>query len=264
MPERDAPLSADEMPNLQTESRRLQHESEALPSSRATLKNSRFLSAVWPAIAVLILCIIGLSIWNNALVETSRQQQDFIQDFQQRLGSLEKQLSSSDENMTQSSVVMQVRLKDIEKRTEELWAQMDKLWAAAWRRNQTEIADHGKRLDAFDKTMVEQNETISALDAQLTKEQKALSRLKSENVKLAKNIKVFTAKEKELLSLKAQIIEQLEGNKALQKKVDENQQWQQSNNAFRLQTNKTLARLENQIKPLLPTPSVTATSSENK
>ena len=264
MPERDAPLNADEMPSLQAESRSVKTEADSLQSSRADLTNKRFLSAIWPAIAVLILCIVGLSIWNNALVETSRQQQDLIQDAQQRLSLLEKQLSSSDESMTQSSVVMQVRLKDIETRTEELWTQMDKLWAAAWRRNQTEIADHGKRLDAFDESMIKQNKTLIALDMQLTKEQKSLSRLKAENVKLAKNIKVFTAKEKELLALKTQINDQLQGNKLLQKKIDDNQQWQQSNNAFRLQTNKTLARLEKQIKPLLPTKAAASPSTNNK
>ena len=260
MPERDTPLDIDEMPAMQADKReesdsggaKLKSKSRDNSSSGAdskikTIKAPRSLSAIWPAIAILILCIVGLSVWNNALVEKSRQQQDDLLDAIQRISSLENSLSSTDDSMTQSSVVMQIRLKAIEKNTQELTTQMDKLWASAWRRNQTEIAAHGKQISALEKSRKEQQEKLADIDSQFTAEQKVLRKVKAENASLAKNIKVITAKEKELAALKNKVLAQMEASKKLSVQVQENTQWQKSNNAFRQQTNKNFARLEQEI-----------------
>lgn len=261
MPERDAPIDIDELPNIQAENRQKDASVDnydqaglsmkadgASTSARVVKRQARTLSAMWPAIAVLILCIIGLSIWNKDLVERQHQQQDSLFDAKERIVALESKLSSTDESMTQSSVVMQIRLKDIEKRSAELWTQMDKLWASAWRRNQTEISDHTKQLSVMDKSFAANENKVEKINDNLTSALKAISDLKAESADLAKNIKVFTAKTKEIATLKAQLQDQIEKNRVLQKSVDDNSQWQKSNNAFRIQTNKTLERLELQIK----------------
>ncbi|MEN8771342.1 MAG: hypothetical protein ABF267_08670, partial [Glaciecola sp.] len=43
--------------------------------------------------------------------------------------------------MGNSTVALQVKVTELANRLEELWQQMDKLWASAWRRNQSEIKD---------------------------------------------------------------------------------------------------------------------------
>lgn len=261
MPERDTPLNVDEMPVMQADKRTESSATEAYAvkdDGIKTIKAARSLSAIWPAIAVLILCIIGLSVWNNALVERGRQQQDDLLDSLQRISKLENSLSSTGESMTQSSVVMQIRLKEIEKSTMELTNQMDKLWASAWRRNQTQIAAHGKQIEVLDAYLKEQSKQLGNLDTQFTAEQKAVSKLKVENASLAKNIKVFTAKEKELGVLKKQLLVQIAASKTLKTQVQDNTQWQKSNNAFRLQTNKNLARLEKKIANKNVPPSVSS------
>ena len=254
MPERDTPLDIDELPIMQADKRTDDsiegaQDSEITENKGAvkTIKAPRSISAIWPAIAVLILCIVGLSVWNSALVEKSRQQQDDLLDAFQRLSLLEESVSSTGESMTQSSVVMQIRLKEIEKNTQELTTQMDKLWASAWRRNQTEIAAHGKQIEALEKQRQEQASQLESLTSEFTAEQKTIRQLKAENTLLAKNIKVFTAKEKEWLDLKKQLIAQAAANKALKAQVEENIQWQKSNNAFRQQTNKNFARIEKEM-----------------
>ena len=259
MPKRDAPLNVDALPKMQADVPEVAavKSGKHIERRKDVLKERRFMSAIWPAISILILCIIGLSIWNGALVERASEQRDALVEADLRISKLEQSLFSTDESMTQSSVVLQVRLKEIETRTEDLWTQMDKLWASAWRRNQTEIADHGKRLDGFDKTTSVQQEVLKGFDTQLTAMQKSMSRLKSENVKLAKNLKVLTAKEKELSLLKDELLSQMADMKKLRLQVDENTQWQKSNMAFRQQTNKTLSQLEKQLaaqtKPIVNT-----------
>ncbi|NRB38793.1 MAG: hypothetical protein HRU20_10050 [Pseudomonadales bacterium] len=254
MPERDTPLNMDKMPAMQAD-KRVESAADLDVNSAAgvtkdtikTIKAPRSLSAIWPAVAILVLCIIGLSLWNNALVQESRKQQDDILDALQRISRLENSLSSTDESMTQSSVVMQIRLKKIEKDTKELTTQMDKLWASAWRRNQTEIAAHSSQINALGKAQKTQKLTLADLDTQFTQQQKNISQLKAENTSIAKNIKVFSAKEKELAKLKPQLLAQIKASKNLKQQVQENTQWQKSNNAFRQQTNKNFARLEKDI-----------------
>lgn len=58
---------------------------------------------------------------------------------EQRLLSLENRLSATGEEMGNSTVALQVKVSELSEKSEELWDQMDKLWASAWRRNQTEI-----------------------------------------------------------------------------------------------------------------------------
>lgn len=58
-----------------------------------------------------------------------------------RILELENRLSATGEEMGNSTVALQVKVTELANRLEELWQQMDKLWASAWRRNQSEIKD---------------------------------------------------------------------------------------------------------------------------
>lgn len=66
--------------------------------------------------------------------------QAFIKSSELRIVELENQLSVTGEEMGESTGAMKVRLEKLTIRTEELWGQMDKLWASAWRKNQADIA----------------------------------------------------------------------------------------------------------------------------
>ncbi|MDT0594093.1 hypothetical protein [Glaciecola petra] len=62
-----------------------------------------------------------------------------IDEKEKRLLSLENRLSATGEEMGNSTIALQVKVTELSEKSEELWEQMDKLWASAWRRNQTEI-----------------------------------------------------------------------------------------------------------------------------
>ncbi|MGY0640336.1 MAG: hypothetical protein ACW7DM_06135, partial [Paraglaciecola chathamensis] len=72
---------------------------------------------------------------------TIEQQKLVIIEAQKRIGDLENRLSATGEEMDQSAVALQVKVTELSAKTQELWDQMDKLWASAWRRNQSEIKD---------------------------------------------------------------------------------------------------------------------------
>ncbi|MFD2166579.1 hypothetical protein ACFSJY_09900 [Thalassotalea euphylliae] len=60
---------------------------------------------------------------------------------EQRIVELERQLSATDEEMGESTVAMRAKLEGLIEKTDTLWGEMDKLWASAWRKNQSQIKE---------------------------------------------------------------------------------------------------------------------------
>lgn len=71
-----------------------------------------------------------------------------------RIMELERMLSATDAEMGQSTVALQAKVGQLSEKTEELWSQMDKLWASAWRRNQQEIQALGAQLKTNDEAVL--------------------------------------------------------------------------------------------------------------
>lgn len=83
---------------------------------------------------------VYLFLENQTLLENQTQAQRRIQD-------LENQLSATGAELGDSAAAIQAKLTQVGAKTDELWQQMDKLWASAWRRNQQEIKDLSKDLE---------------------------------------------------------------------------------------------------------------------
>lgn len=117
-------------------------------------------SPVFPIILTLIMfsiCAWFLNKQNDLLIES-----------QNRIESLESQLSATGEEMGSSAVAMQVKVKDLSEKTTELWKQMDKLWASAWRRNQNEIGELKGDFNKYNKLQSEQQELVNSVLKQQT------------------------------------------------------------------------------------------------
>lgn len=86
----------------------------------------------------------GASYW---LYEQKRIQDNVIADAENRILELERRLSATGEEMDQSAVALQVKVTELSEKTDTLWNEMDKLWASAWRKNQSEIKGLDKKID---------------------------------------------------------------------------------------------------------------------
>lgn len=81
-----------------------------------------------------------------------------------RIKALEDKLSATGEEMGNSTVALQVKITELSATAKELWEQMDKLWASAWRRNQQEI----KTLSTnFKNLQQDTNKLVKDLDAKV-------------------------------------------------------------------------------------------------
>jgi len=101
---------------------------------------------------------------------------------EERIAQLENKLSATGEEIGESTVALQVKVTELSNKSAELWEQMDKLWASAWRRNQKEIADLGDRVSNVQKGI---NENISSVDADVKSQASQLGALKNQLASLA-------------------------------------------------------------------------------
>ena len=103
------------------------------------------------------------------LYHLTTQQQALLSGAEQRIQQLENKLSATGEEIGESTVALQVKVTELSNKSSELWEQMDKLWASAWRRNQKEIADLSDRTNADKKQLQESVGQVSRnLDSQKT------------------------------------------------------------------------------------------------
>lgn len=172
---------------------------EAFKSSRSDLKSrpkppsggsgSTFANVM---IYILLLLLMAGGWWFDL---QNKQLQEKLDSADARIQDLERQLSATGEEMGESAVVIKARLQTLGEKTDELWEQMDKLWASAWRRNQADI---------------------KALETDLKKQQSRVNELNKSVATSTDSIKAVADKQTQTDFNVGILTEQLDGAKALQ------------------------------------------------
>ncbi|MDK1288624.1 hypothetical protein [Pseudoalteromonas umbrosa] len=93
--------------------------------------------------------LIALAACSYGLYQQNQATQAQLIESTKRIAELERTLSATGEEMGLSAGAMQANLTALSERTDELWSQMDKLWASAWRRNQSEIKKLKEQADTL-------------------------------------------------------------------------------------------------------------------
>jgi hypothetical protein len=155
----------DDMPKIRLEKDDLDsfHRTRAQSTKKSSKKSSSpdepssiFNPPSWLAILLLLAIIVGVtSYW-------SYQQYEVLQQAQSRITDLESRLSATGEDMDQSAAALQIKVSELSVRTEDLWEQMDKLWASAWRRNQSEIGELNKTVMALKASTEESAKSLNS------------------------------------------------------------------------------------------------------
>ncbi|MCF2948169.1 hypothetical protein L0668_08635 [Paraglaciecola aquimarina] len=142
----------------------------------------------------------------GAGVYWSSEQYKVLQQAQTRISELENRLSATGEEMDQSTVALGVKVKELSAKTKELWDQMDKLWASAWRRNQADI----KALEKSVATLTANNDkALKALSGNYAENDTQISLAKEQLVNHASIIKQVQQQLTQISSGDAEIEQQL-------------------------------------------------------
>jgi chromosome segregation ATPase len=190
-----------------------------VPDESSTATNS----PSWFAFLFLLIIVVGAAgYW-------SFEQFKVLQHAQSRIAELESRLSATGEDMDQSAAALQVKVSELSAKTEHLWGQMDKLWASAWRRNQTEIGALNKTLMALKSSSEKSAKSVSSETSNnntsigLVKEQleNQANLLKQLNEKFSQVNNVDANFEQQLASLREKLISTALANNNLTNQIDD-------------------------------------------
>ncbi len=190
-----------------------------VPDEPPTASNS----PSWFAILFLLIIIVGAAgYW-------SFEQYKVLQQAQSRITELESRLSATGEDMDQSAAALQIKVSELSAKTEDLWGQMDKLWASAWRRNQTEIGALNKTVMALKASSEKSTKSLSSGTADnntsiaLVKEQleNQASLLEQLHAKFGQINNVDADFEQQLASLREKLISTALANNDLTNQIDD-------------------------------------------
>ena len=137
-------------------------------------------NGIWVVfVAVIALAACGGCYYLYTMLE---QQKAVAEQAEQRILQLENKLSATGEEIGESTVALQVKVTELTNKTNELWEQMDKLWASAWRRNQQEIADLGDRVGNVQNAL---NKNINSVSENVKSQAVAIGSVKNQLASLA-------------------------------------------------------------------------------
>jgi chromosome segregation ATPase len=226
----------DDMPKIRLEKDDLEsfHRTRAQSTNKGPKKSSepdepasKSNSPSWFAFLFLLIIIVGAAgYWS---FEQYKQTQITNAELESRITDLEDRLSATGEDMGQSAAALQVKVSELSAKAEHLWSEMDKLWASAWRRNQSEIGALDKTVKSLksssEKTVKSlssqasaNNTSIVALNEQLENQANLLKQL---NDKLNQVNSTEANFEQQLASLREKLISTALANNNLTNQIDD-------------------------------------------
>lgn len=167
--------------------------------------------------------------------------------YDQRISDLEDRLSDTDEGMAQSAQVQAVKIRELDKEVRKLW---DNVWKSAKARlEKLEAADkkHAPQISALQGDMKNVQAQLEAASADLVK----LKGVAGDLSRLMGSAKANQTEVERVADSLNRI--ELEMNR-LSKRVQTNEEWVGSVNAFRKQVNASLLELRNTVSTLQTTP----------
>lgn len=160
--------------------------------------------------------------------------------YEARISDLEDRLSDTDEGMNQSATAMAVKIK-------ELYSEVDKLWASAWRRNKAAIADLEKSRDELNSKVANLTQTDSKYSSQLQALGSDITKLRAVASDLERLVTTADANQALLERLGDDVSRATLELARVQKRMDTTEEWQASVDGFRKQVNQSIIQLRQSI-----------------
>jgi len=198
-------------------------------------------------IAVALVVAAGACFWAFQLQQQLEQASTQMERYAKRIGDLEARLSDTDEGLSQNTEAMAVKIK-------ELFSEVDKLWASAWRRNKASIEELEKTTASQVRKVTAAEKTIAANETQLKSAAADIARLKSVAGDLERLMASARSNQTEVERVADSLNRINVELTKLNKRVGDNEEWVNSINAFRAQINRTISELQTSVRNLQSAP----------
>lgn len=219
-------------------------------SNKPAKKPRKESSGGWLLVLLCLMAVAALAAWTyllNQQLQSSRRQ---LADASGRLLVLEQKLSVTDESMSQSSVALQVKLKDMD-------TEIRKLWDNVWKRAKQDLAQHGKDIETMQAELKKLSEKDGQLSEGLSQSTLALTVMEDQleaSSQVAAELSVLkeqvVAQEKSLEEMRDLVSGINKSTTGLKKRVADNEEWVDSFNGYRTQMNRKLLDLQGSVNAL--------------
>lgn len=196
---------------------------------------------------MLTLLIVALAAAAYYLFDQLTIAQGDLKQAQQRLEVLEQRLSSADESLEENSVTTAVKLKELD-------FEIRKLWDNVWKKQKQELAEHDAQLAKNEKRLAAIESRHRSLDAKLKSALQGYDAdrdaMASMSGKLDRVIAQSEVNRKTLLEVNKQLTAggSLDARvKAVERRVQQSEEWLDSVNAFRKQVNRDIEALRQTV-----------------
>ena len=167
--------------------------------------------------------------------------------YAERIGNLEARLSDTDQGMSQNATVQAAKIREMDKEIRKLWDNVWKKSKERFAKLERDSASHGKKLAATETALV-------ASAAKINSASKDVARLKS----VAGDLERLMASAKSNQAEVERVADTLNrinlDLSKLNKRVQGNEEWISSINAFRKQVNANLSELQGTVRSLQASP----------
>ena len=157
-------------------------------------------------------------------------------DYESRIADLEDRLSDTDEGLNENAAVMSAKIK-------ELYSEVDKLWASAWRRNKAAIEGLQAGQTSLESRVATLTKTDAAYSTQLKELGSDIQKLRAVAGDLERLVTTADANQALLERLGDDVSRATLDLARVQKRMEDMEGWQASVDAFRKQVNQSLIQL---------------------
>ncbi len=192
-------------------------------------------------LAVIAVAALG---WAGFLQLQLASTQTALDAWQMRVGDLEKRLSITDESANQSSSTLQVKLKELDEA-------LVKVRDDNLKRAKTTLDQHTAQIATIEQTLKSTQGTAGKVEKAVDEQEKTLAAAKGQLDKLAPTVELSKRKLEEQQAAIESLTEK--GNvtsanvEKLGLRMNTNEEWVQSINNFRKQTNREIVNIKQQI-----------------
>jgi len=213
-----------------------------VPASRPTAEQAAGSGPLARVFITLSLVVAAVACaWAFQLQQALQAADQRLEDYAQRIGDLEARLSDTDEGMNQNAELQAAKIRELDSEVRKLW---DNVWKKANERLtqlEQDSASQGRKLDTAAANLASAESQIKAAGGDIT-------RLKTVAGDLERVIASGKANQAEVERV-ADTINRVNLDLAkLNKRVQSNEEWIQSINAFRKQVNASLVELQSALR----------------
>ena len=230
----------DAMPEAGSRSRRRADRGKP-PAAAAGSRGAGWVARLFIALALVVAAVACAWAWQ--LQAQLEQAQGLMAGYESRIGDLENRLSDTDEGMNQNAVVQAAKIKELD-------SEVRKLWDNVWKKSSARLDELEASSAGYAKSMKSLDVTMGQLKKDQAEASQQLAKLKSVSGDLSRLMASAKAGQTEVERV-ADTLNKIDLDIAkLNKRVDSNEEWVGSINAFRRQINGSLAELQNTVNNL--------------